>query len=49
LVNTIAQFFGGGGHSFAAGAKVVGTLEETVSIVVDKTKEVMTEQEQATK
>jgi len=49
LVNTIAQYFGGGGHSFAAGAKVVGTLEETVSIVVDKTKEVMTEQEQATK
>lgn len=49
LVNKIAQHFGGGGHSFAAGAKVNGTLEETVRKVVDKTEEIMTEQEQATK
>lgn len=47
LVNKIAQHFDGGGHSFAAGAKVVGTLEGTISKVVRKTKDVMTEQEQA--
>ena len=49
LVNKVAQFFGGGGHSFAAGAKVDGTLEETISIVVEKTKDIMREQEEVNK
>jgi phosphoesterase RecJ-like protein len=44
-INSVAQYFGGGGHSFAAGAKVDGTLSEIVDLVLDKTIEIMKEQE----
>jgi phosphoesterase RecJ-like protein len=35
-VNTIAQSFGGGGHAFAAGCHVEGTLEEAAGLIVKK-------------
>jgi phosphoesterase RecJ-like protein len=44
-INTIAQYFGGGGHIFAAGAKVEGTLSEIVDLVLDKTIDIIKEQE----
>ncbi len=44
-INKIAQYFGGGGHSFAAGAKVNGFVNDIAQIVVAKTIEVMKEQE----
>jgi phosphoesterase RecJ-like protein len=44
-INKVAQYFGGGGHSFAAGAKVDGTLLEIGDLVLDKTIEIMKEQE----
>ena len=37
--------FGGGGHSFAAGAKVNGKIIDVASKVVDKTIEIMKAQE----
>ncbi len=45
-INKIAQYFGGGGHSFAAGAKVNGKIYDVASKVVDKTIEIMKEQEE---
>ena len=45
-INKIAQYFNGGGHSFAAGAKVRGKIEDVVQNVVDKTIEVLKEQEE---
>jgi phosphoesterase RecJ-like protein len=45
-INGIAQHFKGGGHSFAAGAKVIGKIMDVASKVVDKTIEIMKEQEQ---
>ncbi len=45
-INKIAQYFGGGGHSFAAGAKVIGKISDVSSKVVDKTIEIMKEQEE---
>ncbi len=47
-INKIAQYFEGGGHSFAAGAKVSGKISEVASKVVDKTIEIMKEQEKVT-
>ncbi|NHZ86662.1 MAG: DHH family phosphoesterase [Planctomycetia bacterium] len=47
-INKIAQHFEGGGHSFAAGAKVNGKISEVASKVVDKTIEIMKEQEKVT-
>jgi phosphoesterase RecJ-like protein len=44
-INKIAQYFNGGGHSFAAGAKVSGKISDVASKVVDKTIEIMKEQE----
>ena len=48
-INKVAQYFGGGGHSFAAGAKVNGTLSETIDKVLDKTIEIMKDQERIEK
>ena len=47
-INSIAQYFNGGGHSFAAGAKVNGKISDVASKVVDKTIEIMKEQEEVT-
>jgi phosphoesterase RecJ-like protein len=47
-INKIAQYFGGGGHSFAAGAKVSGKISDVTLKVVDKTIEIMKEQEEGT-
>ena len=47
-INKIAQYFNGGGHSFAAGAKVSGNIADVASKVVDKTIEIMKEQEGVT-
>ena len=44
-INKIAQYFGGGGHSFAAGAKVTGKITAVASNVVNKTIEIMKKQE----
>ncbi len=44
-INKIAQYFGGGGHSFAAGAKATGKISDVALKVVDKTIEIMKEQE----
>ncbi|NQV40847.1 MAG: DHH family phosphoesterase [Candidatus Marinimicrobia bacterium] len=38
-INTVAQSFGGGGHAFAAGCHVDGTLEEAAALIVKKTVE----------
>lgn len=35
-VNTIANSFGGGGHAFAAGCRIDGTLKEATEAVVEK-------------
>ena len=35
-INTVAQSFGGGGHAFAAGCHVDGTLEEAAASIVKK-------------
>ncbi len=35
-INTVAQSFGGGGHAFAAGCHVDGTLEEAAARIVQK-------------
>ena len=45
-INKIAQYFEGGGHSFAAGAKVNGRIADVVAKVIDKTIEIMMEQEE---
>ena len=45
-INKIAQYFGGGGHSFAAGAVVDDEIAVVVTKVVDKTIEIMMEQEE---
>lgn len=47
-INKIAQYFGGGGHSFAAGAKASGKISDVAIKVVDKTIEIMKEQEGVT-
>ncbi len=47
-INKIAQYFGGGGHSFAAGAKATGKISDVASKVVAKTIEIMKEQEKVT-
>ena len=44
-INKIAQHFGGGGHVFAAGAKIVGKIDDVVPKVVKKTIEILKEQE----
>jgi len=44
-INSVAQYFGGGGHSFAAGAKVQGTLSKVVDLVLDKIIKIMQKQE----
>jgi len=44
-INKIANYFGGGGHSFAAGAKVNGTIEDVTPRVVDNTIKIMKDQE----
>ncbi len=36
-INTVAQAFGGGGHAFAAGCHVDGTLKEAAASVVQRT------------
>ena len=46
VINKIAQHFGGGGHSFAAGAKVSGKISEIAPMVIEKTKAIMMEQEE---
>jgi len=46
-INKIAQYFNGGGHSFAAGAKVNGKIIDVASMVLDKTIEILNEQEKA--
>jgi len=46
IINSIAQYFNGGGHSFAAGAKVDGKISDVALKVVDKTIEIMMEQEE---
>ncbi|MEE9573420.1 MAG: DHHA1 domain-containing protein, partial [Candidatus Neomarinimicrobiota bacterium] len=46
-INKIAQYFEGGGHSFAAGAKVSGKISDVASKVIDKTIEILKEQEKA--
>jgi phosphoesterase RecJ-like protein len=43
-INKIAQYFGGGGHSFAAGAKVSGEISDVTPKVVNKTIEILKEQ-----
>ncbi|MBC8193011.1 MAG: hypothetical protein H8E18_11570 [FCB group bacterium] len=35
-INTVAQSFGGGGHAFAAGCHVDGTLEEAAASIVQR-------------
>ena len=40
-VSPIAQRFGGGGHAAAAGADVVGTLDEVITQVIQSTKEML--------
>lgn len=35
-INTVAQSFGGGGHMYAAGCHVDGTLEEAATSIVEK-------------
>ncbi|MBC8376375.1 MAG: DHH family phosphoesterase [FCB group bacterium] len=40
-INTVAQAFGGGGHAFAAGCHVDGTLEEAATSIVKKSIEVI--------
>jgi len=47
-INKIAQHFNGGGHLYAAGAKVNGKIIDVVSKVVDKTIEIMEGQEKVT-
>lgn len=47
-INKIAQYFGGGGHLFAAGAKISGKISDVSSKIVDKTIEIMKEQEEVT-
>ena len=44
-ISKIAQYFNGGGHSFAAGAKVNGKIIDVASMVLDKTIEILNEQE----
>ncbi len=44
-INKIARDFGGGGHEFAAGAKVTGKIADIASKVVEKTITEMTVQE----
>ena len=44
-INKIAQYFNGGGHLFAAGAKVSGNIADVGSKVVEKTIEILKEQE----
>lgn len=44
-INKIAHYFDGGGHSFAAGAKVDGTINDIEDIVIGKTIEIMKDQE----
>lgn len=44
-INRIAQYFKGGGHSFAAGAKVSGEISDVTPKVVNKTIEILKEQE----
>ncbi len=44
-INKIAQYFDGGGHLFAAGAKVIGNVTNVAQMVVAKTIEIMQEQE----
>jgi len=44
-INKIAQHFSGGGHSFAAGAKVSGKIMDVALKVVNKTIEIMKGQE----
>ena len=36
-INSVAQSFGGGGHAFAAGCHVDGTLEEAAAAIVKET------------
>ena len=43
VINTIAQKFGGGGHSFAAGSVIEKNLEEVVPQVLDEVKRVICE------
>ena len=40
-INTVAQSFGGGGHAFAAGCHVAGTLAEAAAAIVQKSIEVI--------
>ncbi len=47
-INKIAQYFGGGGHAFAAGAKVSGKISNVASEVVEKTIKIIKEQEEVT-
>ena len=44
-INKIAQYFGGGGHLYAAGAKVKGDISNVARKVVEKTIEIMIKQE----
>lgn len=40
-VSPVATYFGGGGHAAAAGADILGTLDEIQSKVLDKTRELL--------
>jgi len=43
VINTVAQKFGGGGHNFAAGAKINMNLETAIPQVLDELKKVVCE------
>jgi phosphoesterase RecJ-like protein len=45
VINKIAEEFGGGGHAFAAGAKVSGHLNDVIKTVLNKTITEMQNQE----
>ncbi len=47
VINKIAEEFGGGGHAFAAGAKVSGHLNDVIKTVLNKTITAMQNQESA--
>ncbi len=43
VINTVAQKFGGGGHSFAAGSVIEKSLEEAIPVVLEEVEKVICE------